>query len=50
MSAFRHERDLVRLETRATSTSFTAMLVSLGQTAPAILSTDNENVCFSDMY
>jgi hypothetical protein len=58
-SVVRDEGDLVRRETESlgreskhpdpASASFTAMLVSLGQTAPAILSTDNETIRFSDM-
>jgi hypothetical protein len=59
MNAVRDDEDLVRLETESlgreskhpdpASAAITAMLVSLGQTAPAILSTDNESVRFSDM-
>jgi hypothetical protein len=60
MNAVRDDEDLVRLETESlgreskhpapASAAITAMLFSLGQTAPAILSADNETVRFSDMY
>jgi hypothetical protein len=55
----RDEEDLIRLETEklgreskrpdAASAAFTAVLVSLGQTAQAVLSADNESVRVSDM-